>query len=75
MGAEEKKLTLKNKWWARQDLNLGPTDYESAALTAELQAPPLIATSYIERVWHALRSWSRGARTILAPTAPVLAYT
>ena len=26
-------------WWARQDLNLGPTDYESAALTAELQAP------------------------------------
>jgi hypothetical protein len=24
--------------WARQDLNLGPTDYESAALTAELQA-------------------------------------
>jgi hypothetical protein len=26
------------KWWARQDLNLGPTDYESAALTAELRA-------------------------------------
>jgi hypothetical protein len=26
------------EWWARQDLNLGPTDYESAALTAELQA-------------------------------------
>ena len=25
-------------WWARQDLNLGPTDYESAALTAELRA-------------------------------------
>jgi hypothetical protein len=24
--------------WARQDSNLGPTDYESAALTAELQA-------------------------------------
>lgn len=21
-------------WWARQDLNLGPTDYESAALTS-----------------------------------------
>jgi hypothetical protein len=29
---------VKKKWWARQDLNLGPTDYESAALTAELQA-------------------------------------
>src|SRR5258706_2208550 len=23
-----------NSWWARQDLNLGPTDYESAALTS-----------------------------------------
>ena len=22
-----------NEWWAHQDLNLGPTDYESAALT------------------------------------------
>ena len=29
-------------WWALQDLNLGPTDYESAALTAELRAPRLI---------------------------------
>ena len=28
------------RWWARQDLNLGPTDYESAALTAELRALP-----------------------------------
>jgi hypothetical protein len=26
--------------WARQDSNLGPTDYESAALTTELQARP-----------------------------------
>ena len=25
--------------WARQDSNLGPRDYESPALTAELQAP------------------------------------
>jgi hypothetical protein len=25
---------LKNCWWARKDLNLGPTDYESAALTS-----------------------------------------
>ena len=25
-------------WWARQDLNLRPMDYESTALTAELQA-------------------------------------
>ena len=26
------------KWWAREDSNLRPTDYESAALTAELRA-------------------------------------
>src|SRR5579859_468777 len=32
---------FKVSWWARQDLNLGPTDYESAALTAELRAPCL----------------------------------
>ncbi len=25
-------------WWAHQDLNLEPTDYESAALTVELWA-------------------------------------
>src|SRR5581483_1501322 len=28
-------------WWARQDLNLGPMDYESTALTAELRARAL----------------------------------
>lgn len=27
-----------NNWWAHQDLNLEPTDYESAALTVELWA-------------------------------------
>ena len=30
---------LLNDWWARKDLNLEPTDYESAALTVELRAP------------------------------------
>ena len=25
-------------WWARSDLNRGPRDYESPALTAELRA-------------------------------------
>ncbi len=29
---------LQAKAWARQDSNLGPRDYESPALTAELQA-------------------------------------
>ena len=28
----------KVNWWARKDLNLGPMDYESTALTAELRA-------------------------------------
>src|SRR3954470_19092045 len=29
---------IENEKWARQDSNLGPRDYESPALTAELQA-------------------------------------
>ena len=29
-------------WWARKDLNLGPMDYESTALTAELRARSFI---------------------------------
>ena len=29
---------LASTWWAHQDLNLEPTDYESAALTVELWA-------------------------------------
>jgi secondary thiamine-phosphate synthase enzyme len=33
--------------WARQDSNLGPTDYESAALTAELRARNLQSTAKI----------------------------
>ena len=44
----EQALTLLNSWrlyggwWAHQDLNLEPTDYESAALTVELWARPFI---------------------------------
>ena len=30
--------TVYHAWWARKDLNLGPMDYESTALTAELRA-------------------------------------
>jgi hypothetical protein len=30
-------------WWARQDSNLGPMDYESTALTAELRARALFS--------------------------------
>ena len=34
-----RELSPQSSWWARQDLNLGPMDYESTALTAELRAP------------------------------------
>ena len=45
----EKKIIkwIKNihmKWWARSDLNRGPRDYESPALTAELRALYMINT-------------------------------
>jgi hypothetical protein len=32
------KRKIRGRWWAHQDLNLEPTDYESAALTVELWA-------------------------------------
>jgi hypothetical protein len=37
-GCEGAKENLCALWWAHQDLNLEPTDYESAALTVELWA-------------------------------------
>ena len=30
---DEVKITASPVWWAHQDLNLGPLDYESSALT------------------------------------------
>ena len=38
VGSVESAKSADRCWWARQDLNLQPTDYESAALTIELQA-------------------------------------
>ena len=35
-------VRTKVRWWALKDLNLRPTDYESAALTAELRARDFI---------------------------------
>ena len=32
--------------WARQDSNLGPRDYESPALTAELQARTIVEVKH-----------------------------
>ena len=33
-------------WWAHQDLNLEPTDYESAALTVELWAREVQSSTF-----------------------------
>src|SRR4029077_1991813 len=38
-------------WWALQDLNLGPMDYESTALTAELRARS-VYPSTLTRIQH-----------------------
>jgi hypothetical protein len=48
-------------WWARKDLNLEPTDYESAALTVELRAP---RGATIE---HNHSSETRGRRAVELP--------
>lgn len=46
-------------WWAHQDLNLEPTDYESAALTVELWARSF--GFYIVRasLWSPFADWSQ----------------
>ena len=41
------EMDLSPKWWARRDLNPGPRDYESPALTAELQAPVGIFRAFV----------------------------
>ena len=50
--------------WARQDSNLGPRDYESPALTAELQARMIVEVKHSkplvtnpESIYAAVRSW------------------
>jgi hypothetical protein len=35
---KDQELSPRKRWWARQDSNLGPMDYESTALTTELRA-------------------------------------
>ena len=52
------------KWWAHQDLNLEPTDYESAALTVELWARPRYLYQRPARfaaIWRAQRTSDRRA--------------
>ena len=47
------RIEQSDGWWALQDLNLRPTDYESAALTTELRArTPMPATLNL--------AWARG---------------
>jgi hypothetical protein len=40
---------LQSEGWARQDSNLGPRDYESPALTAELQARLIVEVNTANR--------------------------
>ena len=40
---------LQSEGWARQDSNLGPRDYESPALTAELQARAITYSTILYR--------------------------
>ena len=49
--------------WARQDLNLRPTDYESAALTTELRART--AASPIERLQRAKKIREIGPKILV----------
>lgn len=44
-------------WWALQDLNLGPMDYESTALTAELRA--LLSDFTVESVFGSYKGYCR----------------
>ena len=61
-------LTLKtHRWWAHQDLNLEPTDYESAALTVELWARYL----YFELLAVSLRTDREGFFTDVSLTCSV----
>jgi hypothetical protein len=48
-GCPREPTKLANRWWARQDSNLGPMDYESTALTTELRA--LVGACVILQYW------------------------
>ena len=44
------KRAKTEEWWARRDLNPQPRDYESPALTVELQAPELPTFAFLSSV-------------------------
>jgi mannose-6-phosphate isomerase-like protein (cupin superfamily) len=52
------------RWWAHQDLNLEPTDYESAALTVELWALAGIVWPTCRKL-KGRRFFSRKQRTVI----------
>src|SRR5215471_12761681 len=68
-------VCTENKWWARQDSNLGPTDYESAALTAELRARTYIIiyrVLFTRRSGRAAIVWDPALRRHLGHSLPFL---
>ena len=54
VGQAKGASALFERWWARQDLNLGPTDYESAALTAELRARRALNILYRKKLTYTI---------------------
>ena len=67
--AEKETRHRHEKKWARQDSNLGPRDYESPALTAELQAQldsskssAFRTVTNLESVWGCSNSESQARR-------------
>ncbi len=40
-------MYLGYNWWRRRDLNPGPTDYDSAALTTELRRHQILYTQFL----------------------------
>ena len=60
-----------DKWWAQQDLNLRPSDYESPALTTELWALSGRSGQNVAGVaapskqnWRGYLSWTRYGRMV-----------
>ena len=65
-GLSSAAWTDKVFWWAHLDSNQGPTDYESAALTAELWALTWPSTILHDRALCGTWTWIRTGRQPVA---------
>ena len=60
------RLPVYEKWWACRDLNPEPRDYESPALTVELQALPLSQCDTATGQSSFMRGCDEGQPSVLA---------